>query len=141
MNKTISAPKAAEQDIEEAMENIEAARKSQGMSINTGNPNRPMVLDFKEDMLTASIGYARINVAGVLALEGGITLQRRTMNDAEIYIAGIAMPMFIVTFRILAVGRMNLTYGSFDARFCHVWRANDGEERSDIMMIRFDPLA
>lgn len=33
MNTTISAPKAAEQDIEEAMENIEAARKSQGMSM------------------------------------------------------------------------------------------------------------
>ncbi|MFY8192079.1 MAG: hypothetical protein ACOVKF_02955, partial [Limnohabitans sp.] len=83
--------------------------KSQGMAINTGNPNRPMVLDFKEDMLTASIGYARINVAGVLALEGGITLQRRTMNDAEIYIAGIAMPMGIVGVDALVLGGRNIS--------------------------------
>jgi hypothetical protein len=66
--------------------------QSPGMSINTGDPARPMVLDFKEDMLTASIGYARINIAGVLSLEGGITFQRRTINDADVYMAGVAIP-------------------------------------------------
>jgi hypothetical protein len=65
---------------------------SEGMKIATGDPDRPMVLDMKEDILSASVGYARLNIMNVLTVEGGLTFQRRVLNDADVYIGGLRVP-------------------------------------------------
>ncbi|WP_295538365.1 calcium-binding protein, partial [uncultured Pseudacidovorax sp.] len=62
-----------------------------GREIATGGA--PMVIDYGNAILEASVGKATASIAGILALQGGFTFQKRTLDEVEFHGPGFGLGM------------------------------------------------
>ncbi|MEO7578774.1 MAG: calcium-binding protein, partial [Massilia sp.] len=63
---------------------------SAGYEVATGGAD-PMVLDFHNSVIEASVGHAEASIAGILTLQGGFAFQKKTLDDVTFNAAGVAI--------------------------------------------------
>jgi hypothetical protein len=67
--------------------------KVAGLSVPTGDPASPVLLNYTNEIISATVGHAVAKVAGVLYLEGGFTFQKRIIDAVDFHIPGTAIRM------------------------------------------------
>ncbi|WP_043112418.1 hypothetical protein, partial [Pseudacidovorax intermedius] len=58
----------------------------EGLAIATGG--EPVVLDFSNALIEATVAHATASVAGILSLQGGFTFQKRTVENVDFHLPG-----------------------------------------------------
>ena len=86
-----------------------------GLSIPTGDVANPVVLDFSDKFIQATVGHATAKVAGILLLEGGFTFQKSTIDKMGFH--GFGMNLEVGADALIVAGQNVQAFAGFNGPY------------------------